>query len=228
MKNEIRQQKQDVVREALYGAAIDLFARNGFDETTVEEVTREAGVSRRTFFRYFDSKDDLLAYSLVTYANVLAEAVQACPATDSPFQVMRRTVFAAVERLVAEETRTRQTISISERSASARQAYQSRMMDIEDTLAKAFASRFHKASPYDVRPRLLAAMTSTIVNASVVTWVWGKQKDLPAAAEDVLSSFRSILCSDTSTAPLPTGSKSKRHSLGPVKTTQLRKSVKQR
>ena len=229
MDNGLRQQKQDVVREALYDAAIDLFASNGFDETTVEEVAREAGVSRRTFFRYFESKDDLLAYSVVTYANVLAEAVQACPATDSPFQMMRRTVFAGVRRLVAEEKRTRQVILISERSASARQAYQSRMMDIEDTIAKAFASRYQKALAFDVRPRLLAAMTSTVMNTSIVMWVWGKQKDLPTAAENVLSSFRSILCSDASAAPqLPVVRKSKCQSPAPAKTRRGRKSVKQR
>jgi mycofactocin system transcriptional regulator len=38
---------------------LELFIRNGFDETTVEDIAEAAGIGRRTFFRYFPSKNDL-------------------------------------------------------------------------------------------------------------------------------------------------------------------------
>jgi len=196
MKSALKDQKQEVVREALYDAAIDIFAKNGFDETTVEEVTQAAGVSRRTFFRYFDSKDDLLAYAMVNYTKALAEAVAACPAGYTPVQVLHETVFAGVRYATAVESRTRQVITISSRSASARQAYQSRMMDVEETLARAFATRFHNALPYDLRPRLLAAVTLMVMNVSMISWFQGQHKDAAAAAKDVLSTVQGILCPD--------------------------------
>jgi mycofactocin system transcriptional regulator len=43
-------------------AAIDLFDRNGFDETTIDEIVESAGVGRRTFFRYFATKSSVLWY----------------------------------------------------------------------------------------------------------------------------------------------------------------------
>lgn len=47
-------------REKLVAAAIELFARKGFDKTTVDEIVAEAGVAKGTFYLYFKSKDDLI------------------------------------------------------------------------------------------------------------------------------------------------------------------------
>ncbi|RAY17031.1 mycofactocin system transcriptional regulator [Actinomadura craniellae] len=47
-------------RAALERLAFELFARQGFDETTVDDIATAAGIGRRTFFRYFSSKNDLV------------------------------------------------------------------------------------------------------------------------------------------------------------------------
>ncbi|MCD0453275.1 mycofactocin system transcriptional regulator [Actinocorallia sp. API 0066] len=47
-------------RAALERLAFELFARDGFDETTVDDIAAAAGIGRRTFFRYFASKNDLV------------------------------------------------------------------------------------------------------------------------------------------------------------------------
>ncbi|MDT8913420.1 TetR family transcriptional regulator [Amycolatopsis sp. PS_44_ISF1] len=48
------------LRRALASAAIDLFVAQGYEATTVDEIAAAAGVGRRTFFRYFDAKDDVI------------------------------------------------------------------------------------------------------------------------------------------------------------------------
>lgn len=52
-----RAQKKAEVREALVAAADELFVERGFDGTTVDDIAERAGVSRRTFFRYFPTKE---------------------------------------------------------------------------------------------------------------------------------------------------------------------------
>ncbi|WP_297535764.1 TetR/AcrR family transcriptional regulator [Thermococcus sp.] len=47
-------------REKLVSAAMELFAKKGFDKTTVDEIVAKAGVAKGTFYLYFKSKDDLI------------------------------------------------------------------------------------------------------------------------------------------------------------------------
>jgi AcrR family transcriptional regulator len=55
-----RQQKKLATRAALNEAATRLFATKGYEQTSVDDLCQEADVSLRTFFRYFDGKEDVL------------------------------------------------------------------------------------------------------------------------------------------------------------------------
>jgi AcrR family transcriptional regulator len=55
-----RERRTVETRERLFRAALDLFAKKGFTETTVEDITESADVGKGTFFNYFPSKDHIL------------------------------------------------------------------------------------------------------------------------------------------------------------------------
>src|SRR5579859_2852707 len=153
----LQSRKRQLVRDAIYDTAIELFAKKGFDETTVEEVAEAAGISRRSFFRYFESKDDLLAHNTVICGEVLREMVASCPSSLGPLEVLRKAVFAGV-RFTGTQPHTRQIVEIAQRSASARQAHLSRLMEVEDRLASAYAARIKATSRDYLRSRLLAGL----------------------------------------------------------------------
>jgi AcrR family transcriptional regulator len=70
-----RQRRSAETRERLFRAALDLFAKTGFAETTVEDITEAADVGKGTFFNYFPGKDHILiAFSDMQIAK-LQEAV---------------------------------------------------------------------------------------------------------------------------------------------------------
>ncbi|HEV7652882.1 MAG TPA: mycofactocin system transcriptional regulator [Actinophytocola sp.] len=75
--------------------ALRLFAEKGFHETTVDEIATAAGVSRRTFFRYFDAKSEVLwsefDSEVTTIRTTLAESPDDLPVMDA----VRRAVLAA-------------------------------------------------------------------------------------------------------------------------------------
>ena len=67
------ERKRQLVRQEIARAAWLLFAERGYEDTTVEAIARAAGVSRRSFFRYFSSKEDVV----VGTSDALAEEVLA-------------------------------------------------------------------------------------------------------------------------------------------------------
>lgn len=74
--------------------ALDLFVRNGYPVTTVEMIASAAGVSRRTFFRYFDSKSDVLWSSFDAEVDRLRRRLAAAPADRPPVDLVREAVVA--------------------------------------------------------------------------------------------------------------------------------------
>jgi AcrR family transcriptional regulator len=55
-----REQKVARTRQAVVDAALQLLANRSFDAVSVDEIAREAGIGRRTFFRYFPTKEDVV------------------------------------------------------------------------------------------------------------------------------------------------------------------------
>ncbi len=69
---------------------MELFLDQGFEETTVEEIAQAAGISRRSYFRYFASKDDALAAGLAIVGETVAEALEARPDDETAWLALRR------------------------------------------------------------------------------------------------------------------------------------------
>jgi mycofactocin system transcriptional regulator len=82
--------------------ALELFTGQGFDETTVEEIAARAGVSRRTFFRYFDSKASVLWHEFDAEVDALREAFAAAPHDVAMMDAIRQ-VVVGVNRYRAED-----------------------------------------------------------------------------------------------------------------------------
>jgi len=57
-----RQRRREETGERIFMAAMELFSREGFAQTTVEEITQAADVGKGTFFNYFPSKEHVLGY----------------------------------------------------------------------------------------------------------------------------------------------------------------------
>ena len=90
-----RDRQKAATREALRSAAIQLFAERGFRETTADDIAAAVGVSRRTFFLHFNSKDEVLVGHIAQQLELFKRELDAAPATLAP----AARVSAAVAKL---------------------------------------------------------------------------------------------------------------------------------
>ena len=183
----LQARKQQFVRDAIWDAAIDLFAAKGFDETTVDDIAEVAGVSRRSFFRYFSSKSDLMAHGIVSYGAALTEAIQACPRTWTPSRIFRATVLEVAKRQAA-QPRTRKIMEIAGKYPGAREAQLARIAEVQDHIAAAFARHSSKKTSDDLTPQIFAALTLSILGVTFRAWFHSGQ-DISAAVERVFATL---------------------------------------
>jgi AcrR family transcriptional regulator len=189
----LQARKQQLVREAIWDAAVTLFSEKGFDETTVDDIAQASGVSRRSFFRYFSSKNDLMAHGIVNYGTSLTDAIRACPRTYSPSQLFRETVLA-VAKQSAPAARTRKIMRIAAKYPAAREAQLTKLAEVQEQLAEVFAERLASSGPGDPRPHLMAGLTLTTLSATFRMWFHGDGGDVSVAAGKVLEQLGQLLC----------------------------------
>ncbi|MFC4910553.1 TetR family transcriptional regulator [Actinomadura gamaensis] len=85
----LRERTRRAVRRELADLALGMFVERGYDATTVEDVAAAAGLSKRSFFRYFPTKEDVLFGDVEELAGQVAEAVRSRPAGEAPWRTLR-------------------------------------------------------------------------------------------------------------------------------------------
>jgi AcrR family transcriptional regulator len=97
-----REAHKQATRASLREAAERLYAEQGYETTTVREIARAAGVTERTFYRYFDGKEGLLAEQALAWIDVLYEAIRQRPPDERPFTAVRCAMLEVAAQLVAQ------------------------------------------------------------------------------------------------------------------------------
>ena len=99
-----RETKKLAVRRAVEQAARQLFAEHGYEATSVRQIADAAGVAERTFYRYFDGKEGLIAGEAARWMELLGETIRRRPPEEPPFVAVQRAIIA-LAREVAQDRR---------------------------------------------------------------------------------------------------------------------------
>ncbi len=172
-----RLRSHDTTRAEIARAAIRSFLRNGFDHTTVDDIAAAAGISRRTYFRYFASKDESLLSGMQELGIAVAEAFRRVPASQPPLLAMRD-AFLEVEGANSNVPERQRSLGAMLR---ANQRVHGALMLVQlewvEELAEVIASR---RGDTNERPtdRLLAHMAMDAWNMAVDAWLEDESSNL--------------------------------------------------
>jgi mycofactocin system transcriptional regulator len=157
--------------------ALDLFDEHGFEATTVEDVAEAAGISRRTFFRYYPSKNDVVwgdfEARLVTMAAQLAAADADVPVLDALADVVVR--FNALPPEAVPAHRRRMALILHVPALQAHSAL--RYADWRAVVARFVAARTG-ATEGDALPQLVGHVALGVAVASYEQWLADPDADL--------------------------------------------------
>jgi AcrR family transcriptional regulator len=184
--------KQEVVRVALARAAEHLFLTRGFDETTVEQIAQAAGVSRRTFFRYFESKEDVLAAHAEQFGERFYEALAARPAGEPPLVAIRNALVPALEAGIRDPDVLRYTIRLLRETNSLRRVVMARRTRLEERVAALMVRRLG-ARAGDTAPMLLAFLTRALFDTAFNAWYDHETRDVEGLVDDLIAKLRAVV-----------------------------------
>lgn len=169
-----RERKRRQTRERIETAALTLFLERGFDSTTIEDITEAADVSKRSFFDYFPSKEDVVAAWQDSFAGELIDAVAAQPADASLVEVIEAAIDAALRAAISDPQYLAIAVLIRDTPAL-RARDQLKYAKLERKLADALHARCSGGDAERFRLSVLAAAVVSMLRVGGERWSGGLQ-----------------------------------------------------
>ena len=183
----LRERRRRRTLAQLEEVALRLFDERGYDAVTVDDIAAAADVSRRTFFRYFPGKEDVLFADHQQRAEELRRALAARPGDEPPMTALRRAIMSMATDYEIDRERLlrRARIMAATPSLQARSFAQQRTG--EQFVTELMAEWLGVDPARDLRPAIVAASTLAAVRVAFGAWLAGGGKaDLPALCAEAL------------------------------------------
>lgn len=181
----LAERKRQLVRDELTEAALKLLAFQGFEETTIDQMAAAAGVSRRTFFRYFQSKEDVIIEFLSDLGRQLSHGLSTRPATEPPAVALQNTLRVFTDTFWEHPEKSQRLAKVTVSTPALLARYLERQVTWRATLTAELATRMAVDPGTDLRPAVLVAVAFAAFDTALMRWVeQGSTTDLNTLLSD--------------------------------------------
>ncbi len=191
MTTGLRERNKARRRERITDAALRLFAERGFEGATIDDIAAAAEVSRRTFFRYFARKEDVILDWKRAMAEQLREALAARPSSEAPLDAVHRALAAVAAAYGAQPELTLGLMRLFESGPELHAGSDYQAWDA--VLTEGIAERLGVDPLRDPLPRLVATVGFAVLTATVHSWgESGGEQDLTALLDEGFAALRRV------------------------------------
>lgn len=166
----LQQRIKDQMRAEVAETTIGLFLDKGFDETTVDEICDTAGISRRTFFRYFRGKEDVVVSRLSRLAEEGCHCFVARPADEDLWTALRQSMNPFEDWVRTNPARALALYPLIEEAPSLRASYLDRVDHWRASLATVISAKFDLDPRHDLDVAVVAAASVGAYLAATRAW----------------------------------------------------------
>lgn len=167
----LAERKRLLVSEELREVALQLLAAQGYDETTVDDIAAAAGMSRRTFHRYYASKEDVVIQLLADLGAQMRDELSTRPAGEPPAVALRHAVTVAINFCAGHHDpgKTLAVVRLIQRTPVLRARSLERQARWQAELAAVLAQRLG-LEPDDLFAELATRMALAAFDAAMERW----------------------------------------------------------
>ena len=167
----IAERKRQLVRNELALAAVTLLADQGFEETTVDQIVAAVGMSRRTFSRYFQSKEDVVVHLLAGAGAQMCAELSARPDDEPHAPALRHALSVFTSLCDADPDRTLHVSRLILDTPALLARFLERQSQWQAEMAGILARRAGVEPDADLRPALAAGVALTAFQTGLRRWV---------------------------------------------------------
>ncbi|MFB7187478.1 TetR family transcriptional regulator [Streptomyces sp. NPDC056230] len=164
------QRKRQLVSNELTEAALQLLALKGFDAVTIDEIVTAAGVSKRTFFRYFASKEDVVVQFLADMGTGIRAELAARPVGERPSVALRHAVAVPIAACADHSDRALRVVQLILRTPALLARFLERQAKWRSDLTAELTHRPGPVPDTDLYPQLAAGMALAAFDAVLQRW----------------------------------------------------------
>lgn len=170
-KPGLRERKQERVRQDIMDAGLRLFVHQGFDTTTVDQIAEAAEISRRTLFRYFETKGEILMAAMRGMSDFLETSLRARPEKEAPLRSLLEIFIALSQQLATSSVDGYSLAYMIDRDPSLRQFSLQKHAEWEDRIAAVLLERLPAERHFEVRAPLLARVSVGTFRTALDQWL---------------------------------------------------------
>lgn len=172
----LREQNKAATRRELSRFGLELFLKQGFDNTTIDQIVEPLGIAKRTFFRYFSVKEDLVFAWYEELTTELASELLSRPKQERPFQAVCATLASLLKRYDANPDWALAMMRLSKETPSLLGRESEKRMIWEQALVAALIEREGKKAMNPLKARIVVGTAMTAFTAALNEWYAGGGK----------------------------------------------------